>query len=232
MFIRNRVVREEAGDDGAAAGGGAASGSESIENLQTENSALKSEVDAMRAKMDELLTEAKKAKSAKREAEEQARLETERLAREQGDYQQLHKSLEEKYSGLSSEYQALQDQIANEKRQTTAIRLATELADGANAELLSEFLTKRLAYHEGGIKVTNANGELTVSTLEDLKNEFKNDARYSALLKGTQSSGGGASGGSNNSGGAAKVISRADFEALNAADRMKFVKSGGKLIDN
>jgi len=51
------------------------------------------------------------------------------------------------------------------------------------------------------------------------------------LLKGNQSSGGGASGGSN-SGGAAKVKSRAEFEALDPASRMSFVKSGGKLTDN
>ena len=46
--------------------------------------ALMSENAAMKAKMDELLTEAKKAKSAKREIEEQSQVERERIAREKG----------------------------------------------------------------------------------------------------------------------------------------------------
>jgi hypothetical protein len=110
------------------------------------------------------------------------------------------------------------------------MRIAAELADGSNAELLSDFISRRLKYHEDGVKVTDAQGNLTVSSLDDLKAEFKNNPKYSALLKGNQSSGGGASGGSN-SGGAAKVKTRAEFEALNAVRRMEFVKSGGEILN-
>jgi alanyl-tRNA synthetase len=193
--------------------------------------ALMSENAAMKAKMDELLTEAKKAKSAKREIEEQSQVERERIAREKGDFEQLHRSSEERYQATVKELESMRASVANEKRNNAAMKVATELAEGANAELLSEFISRRLKYHDDGVKVTDSSGDLTVSTLDDLKAEFKNDARYSALLKGNQSSGGGASGGSN-SGGAAKVKSRAEFEALDPASRMSFVKSGGKLTDN
>jgi alanyl-tRNA synthetase len=193
--------------------------------------ALMSENAAMKAKMDELLTEAKKAKSAKREIEEQSQVERERIAREKGDFEQLHRSSEERYQATVKELESMRASVANEKRTNAAMKVATELAEGANAELLSEFISRRLKYHDDGVKVTDSSGDLTVSTLDDLKAEFKNDARYSALLKGNQSSGGGASGGSN-SGGAAKVKSRAEFEALDPASRMSFVKSGGKLTDN
>ena len=193
--------------------------------------ALMSENAAMKAKMDELLTEAKKAKSAKREIEEQSQIERERIAREKGDFEQLHRSSEERYQATVKELESMRASVANEKRNNAAMKVATELAEGANAELLSEFISRRLKYHDDGVKVTDSSGDLTVSTLDDLKAEFKNDARYSALLKGNQSSGGGASGGSN-SGGAAKVKSRAEFEALDPASRMSFVKSGGKLTDN
>jgi len=193
--------------------------------------ALMSENAAMKAKMDELLTEAKKAKSAKREIEEQSQVERERIAREKGDFEQLHRSSEERYQATVKELESMRANVANEKRNNAAMKVATELADGANAELLSEFISRRLKYHDDGVKVTDSSGDLTVSTLDDLKAEFKNDARYSSLLKGNQSSGGGASGGSN-SGGAAKVKSRAEFEALDPASRMSFVKSGGKLTDN
>ena len=194
-------------------------------------SQLMAENNAMKAKMEELLTEAKRAKQAKREIEAETQAERERIAREKGDYEQLHKSAQEKYETTLGELDNLCQGIANEKRNNTAMKLAADLADGANAELLSEFIGRRLKFHEDGVKVTDVNGNLTVSSFDDLKSEFKNDARYSALLKGNQSSGGGASGGSN-SGGATKVRSRAEFEALNPAKRMEFVKSGGTITDN
>ena len=194
-------------------------------------SQLMAENNAMKAKMEELLTEAKRAKQAKREIEAETQAERERIAREKGDYEQLHKSAQEKYETTLGELDNLRQGIANEKRNNTAMKLAADLADGANAELLSEFIGRRLKFHEDGVKVTDVNGNLTVSSFDDLKSEFKNDARYSALLKGNQSSGGGASGGSN-SGGATKVRSSAEFEALNQAKRMEFVKSGGTITDN
>ena len=192
---------------------------------------LMAENASMKSKMDELLTEAKRAKQAKRDIEAETHAERERVAKEQGDYQQLHKSAQEKYESTLNELDSLRQGVANEKKNNTALKLAADLADGANAQILSEFIGRRLKFHDDGVKVTDANGSLTVSSLEDLKNEFKNDVRYSALLKGNQSSGGGASGGSN-SGGATKVRSRAEFEALNPVKRMEFVKSGGTITDN
>ena len=204
---------------------------ETQEDNTVDLKALMAENAAMKSKMDELLTEAKKAKTAKREIEEQSQVERERIAREKGDFEQLHKSSEERYQATVKELEAIRQNVANEKRNNAAMKVATELADGPNAELLSEFIARRLKYHDDGVKVTDSSGDLTVSTLDDLKAEFKNDARYSALLKGNQSSGGGAAGGSN-SGGAAKVKSRAEFEALDPARRMEFVKSGGTLTDH
>jgi hypothetical protein len=196
-----------------------------------ELAALMAENASMKSKMDELLTEAKRAKQAKRDIEAESTAERERIAKEQGDYQQLHKSAQEKYESTLTELDSLRQGVANEKKNNTALKLAADLADGSNAEILSEFIGRRLKFHDDGVKVTDANGSLTVSSFEDLKNEFKNDARYAALLKGNQSSGGGASGGSN-SGGATKVRSRAEFEALNPVKRMEFVKSGGTITDN
>lgn len=196
-----------------------------------ELAALVAENASMKSKMDELLTEAKRAKQAKRDIEAESTAERERVAKEQGDYQQLHKSAQEKYESTLTELDSLRQGVANEKKNNTALKLAADLADGSNAEILSEFIGRRLKFHDDGVKVTDANGSLTVSSFEDLKNEFKNDARYAALLKGNQSSGGGASGGSN-SGGATKVRSRAEFEALNPVKRMEFVKSGGTITDN
>ena len=64
-------------------------------------SQLMAENNAMKAKMEELLTEAKRAKQAKREIEAETQAERERIAREKGDYEQLHKSAQEKCIHLS-----------------------------------------------------------------------------------------------------------------------------------
>ena len=164
------------------------------ENQETQVSAeveqLMADNAAMKAKMDELLTEAKKAKQAKRDIESETQSERERIAKEKGDYEQLHKSSQERYESTVAELESLRGTIAQEKKGNVAMKLAAEIADGANAELLSEFIGRRLKFHDDGVKVTDNSGNLTVSSLSDLKTEFQNDARYSALLKGNQSSGG------------------------------------------
>jgi seryl-tRNA synthetase len=174
------------------------------------------ENERMRNQLETLLTETKRAKQAKREVEAQAEADRERIAKEKGDFEALHRSAEERYKATAQELESLRVTISNEKRDNAAMR--------------SDFISRRLKYHEDDVKVTDAQGNLTVSSLDDLKAEFKSNPKYSALLKGNQSSGGGASGGSN-SGGAAKVKTRAEFEALNPVRRMEFVKSGGEILN-
>lgn len=201
-----------------------------VEALQTQLADTTKQLEAIKAKNDELLGEAKRAKNAKREAEEAAKREAEEKAKASNDYEQLHKSSESERQKLADQLEALNNKIGSEKRNNAAMKLATSIADGSNAELLAEFVSKRLKYSDDQVHVLNESGELTVSTLDDLKKEFQNDARYASLLKGNQSSGGGATGGSNGNG-VAKQITRADFDALNPAARMKHVKDGGTVTD-
>lgn len=203
---------------------------EVVETPEVDVSSLQAENEAMKAKLDELLSETKRAKAAKREAEELARKEAEERARKAGDFEQLHKSSEEARQQLMQELDNLRSGIATEKRDNAAMRLAGELAEGVNAELLSEFIKPRLKYTDEGLKVTNQSGELTVSTIDDLKSEIANDPRFAALRKGNQSSGGGASGGSKDGGSAAKQVARSEFEGWSPAKQMEFIKSGGSTI--
>ena len=204
---------------------------ETNKDLSGQVETLTGETTSIKAKMDELLGETKAAKEAKRKAEAEAIEEAARIAKEKGDFEQLHKSAEQRYQDSQKELSGLRQGIADEKRSNTAMRLATELADGPNAELLSTFIVNRLAFADDSVKVTDSNGQLTVSTLDDLASEFKNDTKFASLLKGNQSSGGGANGG-NSSGGAATIKTRAEFEALNPTDRSAFARSGGTITDN
>lgn len=195
---------------------------------------LQSQFTAVKSKSDELLNEAKQAKLKAREAaeaREAARLEK---AKKEGDFEQLLKSSENERNSLMEQLNSLKSNISQEKIKTYSMQLATELADGANAELLSEFVAKRIKYTDEGIKVLDNTGNLTVSSLEDLKNEFLSNEKFKALLRGTKSSGGGAPGSnassaSNNS--KVKVIDRTTFDAMSHFDRASFFKDGGKVVD-
>jgi len=201
---------------------------EQLATLQESNQALTDQFDAIKSKNDELLTETKNAKEAKRKAEADAIAEKDRMAKESGDFESLYKSSAEKLQSTQSSLSELQGRIEKEQKGNAAMKIAADLAEGSNIDLLSTFIDTRLSFQDGALKVTDASGNLTISSLDDLKAEFKNDARFASLLKGNQSSGGGATGG-NNSGSAAKTKSRAEFTALNPADQMSFMKSGGTL---
>lgn len=225
MFIKKYRLMDEANDDGGNGGGN----EPTIEQLQAQLAEANKSVEGLKAKTDELLGEKKREANKRREAEETAAAAALEKAKADGDHEQLYKSSEQKRLELQTQLDNMTQKSANEKRNTAALKLATELADGYNAELLSEHIAKRLKYVNDELKVTDENGELTVSTMDDLKSIFKNNDRYASLLKGNQSNGGGAYGGKNDGGGAAKTLTRAEFEALNAADRMKFSKSGGTI---
>jgi hypothetical protein len=211
---------------------------EEIAALQAENATLTTSVadlttsqTAMQGKMDTLLGETKKAKADKAASEEAAREATEAAARKGGDFEQLHKSSETARQGLQTELDGLRSTVANEKRNTAALKIATGLADGHNVELLANIISGRLKPTDEGVKVLDSAGNLTISTLDDFSAEVKNDVRLASLLKGNQSGGGGANGGGKESSGGDKTMPRAEFEQLNAAGRMKFIKDGGTTYD-
>lgn len=201
-----------------------------LTDLTTNFDDISGQFKAVKGKNEELLSEAKKAKNARREAEELARLETEAKHKASNNFEELHKSSELERDKLLGELTGLKDGIADEKRNAAATKLAAELAEGVNVGLLAEFVTKRLRFAEGEVKVLDKSGQLTVSTIDDLKKEIQGDERFISLLKGNQSSGGSANGG-NNSGSAAKEITRAEFDALDHPERSEFFKAKGKVID-
>ncbi len=202
---------------------------EQMNNMQSENQRLQQEHAAMLNKNNELLGELKKNKDAKREAEALAQQEATEKARKAGDFEQLLKSSEEQRHALEEQLNKLHGNVSKEKINNAAMKMAAELADGANAEILSEFIARRLKYTDEGLKVTDVDGNLTVSSLADLSSEFANSEKYKSLLRGLKSSGGGANGGGD-SVPENKQMDRADFEKMQPAKQMEFIKKGGTLI--
>lgn len=189
-----------------------------------EYNALKQQAESMKNKMNELLGEKKREQAERLKAQEEA-------ARKAGDFEQLYKSQEEQTNQYKQQLEELQNQIAKEKEQATALSIASKLADGDNAELLATFVQNRVKYTQEGIKILDESGQLTVATVDDLVNEFKNAPKFSALIRGSQGSGGGAAGNVGGGGAASKVMSRQEFEKLDPAKQMQFVKGGGSLSE-
>jgi len=197
-----------------------------VEELQTQLSEAQSSNEGMKAKMDKLLAETKTAKDDRLKAEAATKEKEKSEAKAAGDFEQLHNSSEEARLGLESQLVELRSSIANEKRDSSAMRVATELADGFNAELLSEHIAKRLKWTDDGVKVVDLSGNLTVATIDELKTEFQGSARFASLLKGSQASGGDATGG-NGASGSAKSLSRLEFDKQSPQGKMKFIQGGG-----
>lgn len=200
--------------------------------------ALKS-VDALTASAAELKTEnarlaAKVAEANKhtKAAEKAAEDATKKKAEDDGNFEALFKSSEADRELLQTENDELKNKSAKEKVSSEALRIAGSMAEGENIGLLASFLEPRLKYSDGSVKVTDNNGNDTISTVEDLQKEFTGSARYASLLKGNKSSGGGAPpGGSNNGGAGNKTMKRVEFDALGAVERADFMKKGGTLTD-
>lgn len=190
---------------------------------------IMAENEALKAKHQELLDETKK---AKRKAEEESRAHEEARREKQkkdGDYEQLYKSSEQKARELEDKIRAKDEERANEVAKTEAMKLASQLADGYNAELLQEFIVRRIKYTEDGIRVLDSNGGLTVSSLTDLKAEFEKSDKFKSLLRGSKATGGGASG---TGGGATSAsVDRKTFDSWNWQQRADHIKSKGTVTD-
>lgn len=226
MNLRKRgfIFQQEADPDAGSPTPAPAITVEQFQELQSKLEAVEQEKARILDSKNQILSEKKKAQEA-------ARLANEEKAKKAGDFEQLYKSQQEKNAEWENKYNKLQTGIAESKRNNQAMKLAGELAEGFNAEILSEQIAKRLKYTDEGVKVTDSNGQLTVSSIEDLKNEFKSNERYASLLKGNQSSGGGAAGGNSGSATADKTKSRADFDNMTPDKRMEFINSGGAIFD-
>lgn len=220
--IFGRTFREEEGGEG---GSGSEPTAKELE-LQSQLADANKSIDALKTKSDELLGETKKAKAAKRDAEDAERKKNE----ESGNFELLYKASEDARIKSDDRVNQLEGDISNIKLSDVAGTLALSLnpLDNAAKDLRSK-IVKRLKNTEDGVKVLDKNGNLTVSTMDQLAEEMKASGEISYMLKGNQSSGGGATGGEQG-GGAAKTMTRADFDGLNPIAASKFMKAGGTLI--
>lgn len=195
-------------------------------SLTVEGLPQQEDTSGLKAKVEELLNESKTAKQKAREAEDRAKQEAEQRAKEGNDFKSLYESSESEREKARKELEDLRKNIAYEKTDNAAMKIAGELAEGTNAELLAEFVKRRIRYDDGKVQVLDANGNPTVSTVDDLKKEFAGSGRYDSLLRGNKSGGGGAA--SKAGGGAVTKkfdeYSGAELKAIKDADPEAYAK--------
>lgn len=191
---------------------------------------VEEQVAALKIKNDELLQEKRTLKEKTQSEIDEARRLAEEQAKQNGDFKQLFESQQQKAQTLEQQLEEMKTNIVKQNINTEAAKLAARLTKDTNkAQLLQQQLSQRLSYVDNEIRVTDENGQLTVSSVDDLANSIK--TAYPFLVDGTQASGGGATKSQSSGDAVAKEISRADFDTMDNGKRAEFIKSGGKLFD-
>lgn len=157
--------------------------------------ALLGEIERLRKHNETLLSE-KKAETEKRRTEQAEKdKQAEELARKKGDFETLEAQYKDKIAGLEKQ---LADQIAERNAdliKTQSVKIASQLSSSAhNQEILQMLIEKRLTVENGEVKVTDGNGNLTISSVDELVADFKNSGKFDSLIDGTKASGTGATG--------------------------------------
>ncbi len=167
------------------------------------------QVSGLKANNQELLEEKRQATQKATDAAKAAEAAALETAKKSGDIEALTKSFEAKIL----EERALGDVERNKtaalvkKTEDAAInaavtKMAVSLAKDS-AVVLEPHIKERLRYEDGEIKVTDSKGGLTISKIEDLAAEFKNNPAFASVIVGSQANGGGAPKGNEGSGGGA-----------------------------
>lgn len=185
------------------------------------------DLEGLRNQVQTLLTEKKEEKRKRDAAEAEQRRMQEESQRANGEFEQLYTSAQQALEQERARLAQLTATIESRDLTSAASKVSGSIADGENAEILSEFVQRRLKIVDGQVKVTDASGNLTIATLEDLAKEFQQAPRYASLVRGTQANGGGAAG--SKGGGATKTwdqlsgMERVELRRTNPAEhaRMK-----------
>lgn len=159
---------------------------------------------AAEAEAKRLKDEAAAAETARLKAEQDA---ADEKARKSGDIAALDKSWQAKLDDAVRVERERADKLEKQLRSALvdgkAEALAAEIS--TTPELLAPLIAARLDPDLTGekaiVRIKDANGQPSAANLDDLKKEFVANAKFAAIIKGSNASGGGANG--NNSGGGA-----------------------------
>jgi len=188
------------------------------------------EVDRLREHNRKLLSEKGEAKTAAQKAAEEA-------AKKSGDVDALEKSWREKLENETKtrdeKIAAFQATINKMTAGSTASKMAADIAIPGSADVLMPHIERRLKTEmtdDGPIvRVLDKDGKPSAISVDDLKKEISEDKAFAPLIVGSMANGSGAPGGKGKSG--EKTMKRSEFDQLDPAGKMAFVKDGGIVAD-
>lgn len=198
----------------------------------------KTQITSLNSKVSALLDEKKEAAKKAKEAEEASRKAADEAARKNGDVEALETSWREKFSNreteLSEQITTLQGSITDILVNKESSAASHDWAIQGSAAVLEPHIRARLKVEEKDGKhvtrILDAEGKPSAMTMDDLKGEFLKNQAFAPIMAGSRASGGGASS-SQGGGGKGKTVTRSQFQQMDAAERMKFAKAGGQVID-
>lgn len=210
---------------------------EEIKSLQETAAAAAKAAEEAKIRLEKLEANNKALLAEKLEAKKQAEEAALQAAKKSGDVEALEKSWAEKLRAIeeakNNEVSGLKSLLDGVTRGATAATVAAEIF-GQHSDLMRPHVDSRLRTEiidgKPQVRVLDAAGNLTALTIDDLKNEFKNSAKFAPFVVGSRASGGTGVNG-NGSGGTIATITRTAFEAMAPTQKTKFFKDGGKVID-
>jgi len=197
------------------------------------------DVAGLKAKVDELLTEAKNAKADKKKAEDAARKAADEAAIKSGDVDAITASWQKKYDKDVADAKAQADEALRmlrvEKVHSQAVQLATTLALPGSADVLLPHIESRLSMEikdgRAVAVVLDAMGKPSALTVEELGKEYANNAAFAPLIVASNAAGGGANGKQNGRAATTKTATRSEYDSWKPEKAMEFIKAGGTLND-
>lgn len=198
---------------------------EELDNLVNEK------IQGLAKKNDELLTEVKQYKHKAREVQSEAEKAREEALKKSGDIEELKSFWENKNKQIETQYQeqlqTLKKQIKESRKHEVINQIVGDFVDSEAAT----FMLKNLVdVGDEGAVFKDFAGNIIADNAEDFRKWARTNPHMQYLVRGTQANGAGATG-SRATDGKNAEMKRTDFDAMHPADKMKFIKSGGKLVD-
>lgn len=186
----------------------------------------------LKAKVDELLGEKKTAAAKAKEAEAAAQAAKDEAARNSGDVEALEASWQAKLNAAIAEKDgaigALQGSVEKLTVGQQATAIAAEMAVQGSASVLERIVRDRLTVEmtENGplVRVLDAAGKPSASSIDELKKELAGDEALKPILVGSKASGGGAAS-ANGGAGAGNTVEASKLETMTPAEKADFFKA-------
>ena len=204
--------------------GGEQSNAPTLDDLMATIKTYEKRLESIENHNSRLMDETKRAKEAKRMAEQEA-------AEKAGDFKKLWEAEKMKTAEYQKREEARSAKDKEDMVRSEAMKIAQKYADDYNVNILAKEILPSLQYTEDGVKVVDEHGNLSAIDLSEFGEKVASDPRYKSLVRGNQSSGGGATGSRNGVSGV-KQMKRSQFAQLNAAQQAEFMlQQGGRLVD-